>query len=49
LPVVDPPVWSQQTHVRFGDDDKFPFGFQRRAFGAPPRSSVIRSLFMAEW
>jgi GAF domain-containing protein len=39
-----PYVWSQQTHVRVGDDGKVPVGLQRHAIDAPPRSKVIRCL-----
>jgi hypothetical protein len=39
-----PYVWSQQTHVRVGDDGKVPVGSLRQSIDAPPRSKVIRCL-----
>jgi hypothetical protein len=39
-----PYVFSQQTHVRVGDDGKVPVGHLRCSIDAPPRSTVVRCL-----
>ena len=39
-----PYVWSQQTHVRVGDDGKVPVGLHRLTIAASPHSTVLRCL-----